>query len=116
MSNSKSRREAKRARFTGEKKSSGASPLVLIAGLIATLIVMVDYPIAVTFDADGLTRRTLLRRQRMRWSTIDQLSRSRPGIVAGVRKLAHGGLVAVVGRRRRGIDGVADVLDAINII
>lgn len=74
--------------------------LVLVAGLIATLIVLFDYPIAVTFDADGLTRRTPLRRQRMQWSAIDQLSRSRPGIVAGVRKLAHGGLVAVVGRRR----------------
>jgi hypothetical protein len=37
--------------------------LVLVAGVVATLIVMVDYPIAVTFDADGLTRRTALRRQ-----------------------------------------------------
>jgi hypothetical protein len=74
--------------------------LVLVAGVAATLIVLFDYPIAVTFDADGLTRRTLLRRQRMHWSSIDQLSRSRPGVVAGVRKLAHGGLVAVVGRRR----------------
>lgn len=74
--------------------------LVLVAGVIATLIVLFDYPIAVTFDADGLTRRTLLRHQRMQWSGVDQLSRSRPGIVAGVRKLAHGGLVAVVGRRR----------------
>jgi hypothetical protein len=74
--------------------------LVLIAGVAATLIVLFDSPIAVTFDADGLTRRMPLRRQRMQWSAIDQLSRSRPGIVVGVRKLAHGGLVAVVGRRR----------------
>jgi hypothetical protein len=74
--------------------------LVLVVGLVFTLIVLFDYPIAVTFDAEGLTRRTLLRRQRMRWSGIDQLSRSRPGVVAGFRKLAHGGLVAVVGRRR----------------
>lgn len=74
--------------------------LVLVAGVFATLIVLFDYPIAVTFDADGLTRRTLLRRQRISWSAVDQLSRSRPGVVAGVRKLAHGGLVAVVGRRR----------------
>jgi hypothetical protein len=74
--------------------------LVLVAGVAATLIVLFDYPIAVTFDADGLTRRTLLRRQRIRWSAIDQLSRSRPSFVAGIRNLAHGGLVAVVGRRR----------------
>jgi hypothetical protein len=74
--------------------------LVLVAGVVATLIVLFDYPIAVTFDADGLTRRTLLRRQRLRWSAIDQLSRSRPGVVAGVRRLSHGGLVAVIGRRR----------------
>ena len=50
--------------------------LVLVAGVVATLIVLFDYPIAVTFDSDGLTRRTLLRRQRMRWSAIDQLSAS----------------------------------------
>jgi hypothetical protein len=74
--------------------------LVLVAGVVATLIVLFDYPIAVTFDADGLTRRTMLRRQRMQWSAVDQLSRSRPGVVAGLRKLAHGGLVAVIGRRR----------------
>ena len=45
MSKSKSRndsasREAKRDRFTGEKKSSGASPLVLIAGLVVVVIII----------------------------------------------------------------------------
>ena len=40
MSNSKSQREAKSARCTGEKKSSGASPLVLIAGLVVVLIII----------------------------------------------------------------------------
>jgi hypothetical protein len=45
MSKSKSKskstsREAKRARFTGEKKSSGASPLVLIAGLVVVVIII----------------------------------------------------------------------------
>jgi hypothetical protein len=74
--------------------------LVLIAGVAGTVIVLFDYPIAVTFDAEGFTRRTMLRRQRMPWSRIDQLSRSRPNAVAGFRKLAHGGLVAVIGRRR----------------
>ena len=40
MSNSKNQREAKRARFTAEKKSSGASPLVLIAGLAVVVIII----------------------------------------------------------------------------
>ena len=74
--------------------------LVLVAGVAATVIVLIDYPVAVTFDAEGLTRRSLLRRQRMRWPDIDQLSRSRPGVVMGIRRFSHGGLVAVVGRRR----------------
>ena len=73
--------------------------LVLVAGAAFTLIVLFDYPIAATFDADGVTRRMLLRRHRMPWSRVDQLSRSRPGFV-GSRKLSHAGLVAVVGRRR----------------
>ena len=74
--------------------------VLLLAGVAAVAIVTLDHPIAVTFDADGLTRRMLLRRHRMPWSAIDQLSRSRPGLVAGVRRMSHGGLVAVVGRRR----------------
>jgi hypothetical protein len=31
---------------------------------------------------------------------VDTLSRTRPGLASGFRKLAHGGLIAVVGRRR----------------
>jgi hypothetical protein len=42
----------------------------------------------------------VLRRQRLSWDRIEKLSRTRPGLVSGFRKLAYGGLVAVIGRRR----------------
>lgn len=74
--------------------------LVLAAGVVLSLVVLLDYPIASSFDAHGVTRRMLLRRHHLSWSRMDQLSRARPGVVAGLRKLGHGGLVGVVGRRR----------------
>lgn len=79
----------------------GIPSIVMTAvGAIAFLGVLFDYPIAVTFDGDGLVRRAMLRRQRLAWSEITHLSRTRPGFSAVVRRISHGGLVAVVGRRR----------------
>lgn len=74
--------------------------LTLVAGVVLSLVVLLDYPIATSFDAQGVTRRMVLRRHHMSWGRLDQLSRARPGVVAGLRKLGHGGLVGVVGRRR----------------
>lgn len=79
---------------------SPVSAVVVIVGLALAAVATLDYPVASTFDADGVTRRMMLRRQRMPWSSIDRLTRTRPGTVQSLRKLAHGGLVAVRGRRR----------------
>ena len=72
----------------------------LAFGVALVAIVLFDYPVASTFDADGVTRHMVLRRHRLAWDRVDKLSRTRPGLVSGFRKLAYGGLVAVVGRRR----------------
>ena len=71
-----------------------------VFGVVLVGIVLFDYPVASTFDADAVTRHMVLRRQRLSWNRIEKLSRTRPGLVSGFRKLAYGGLVAVIGRRR----------------
>jgi len=76
------------------------SSIVLLIGLGLVAVVLFDYPIASTFSADGVVRRTMLRHQHIAWDRIDQLSRTRPKLLSSFRKLAHGGLVAVMGRRR----------------
>lgn len=72
----------------------------LLFGIVFMAIVLLDYPIASSFDDEGVTRRMALRRHRLSWDRVEKLSRTRPGLVSGFRKLAYGGLVAVVGRRR----------------
>lgn len=76
------------------------SGLLTFVGVGVLFGVAFDYPIASTFDGDGVVRRALLRRHRMRWDEVRQLTRARPGVVAGMRGLVPGGLVALVGRRR----------------
>lgn len=73
--------------------------IFLAVGLFLALGVLFDYPIRSTFDADGVTRRAMMRRHRIDWDDVRQLSRTRPGL-AGIRRLRQGGLVAVVGKRR----------------
>lgn len=73
---------------------------LFVLGVLFVATVVFDYPVATAFDADGLTRRMLLRRHRILWDRVDQLTRSRPGFTAGLRGTRHGGLTAVVGRRR----------------
>ena len=72
----------------------------LVFGVVLVAIVLFDYPVASTFDADGVTRHMVFRRHRLSWDRVEKLSRTRPGLVSGFRKLAYGGLVAVVGPRR----------------
>jgi len=72
--------------------------LVVGAGLVAG--VFLDYPVAARFDRDGVTRRALLRRHRIEWDRIGQMTRARPGVAAAARNLKPGGLTAKVGRRR----------------
>jgi len=74
--------------------------VLLAVGAVILLVVLLDFPISSSFDSDGVTRRPLLRRQRLSWDRVDQLTRTRPGIAARARSLAPGGLVAKVGRRR----------------
>lgn len=76
------------------------SVLVTVVGVGFLATVVFDYPVASTFTADGIERRMMLRRQTIPWADVRQLSRSRPGLTKGIRGLRHGGLVAVVGRRR----------------
>lgn len=74
--------------------------ILLLAGVVAVAGMLLDYPIASRFDARGVERRPVLRRQRLTWDRIDRITRSRPSIRASLRQLSPGGLVAVVGRRR----------------
>jgi hypothetical protein len=76
------------------------SVVMLAVGLLLTLGAGADFPIASTFTAEGVHRHTLLRRQYLPWNKVTQLSRSRTGIVAGMRKTTLGGMVAAVGRRK----------------
>lgn len=73
---------------------------VLALGVLLTATVLFDYPVASTFRADGVVRRAVLRRHRIEWERVDQLTRTRPGITGGFRTLTAGGLTAKIGRRR----------------
>ena len=74
--------------------------VLLAVGLVIFGGIAFDYPIASTFAADRVERRSLLRRHRIGWDGVDQLTRTRPGFAAGPRRFMPGGLVAIVGRRR----------------
>ena len=76
------------------------SVIILLMGAALVAVVLFDYPVASTFSADGVVRRTMLRHQHIDWGRIDQLSRTRPKLLASFRKIGHGGLVAVIGKRR----------------
>lgn len=71
-----------------------------VVGAVFVIGVAVDYPVASTFDTDGVVRRTLLRRQSLRWERVTHLTRARPGMAASLGKMSLGGLVARIGRRR----------------
>ena len=45
--------------------------IILGAGVVLTGGVLFDYPIAAVFDRDGVVRRALLRRHRLRWEQVD---------------------------------------------
>jgi hypothetical protein len=83
--------------------SVGLRPLPVIIAVVgwALLAVMaVDFPVASTFSATGVERRMLLRRQRLVWRPGDALSRTAPRIIWADRRLEHGGLTLVRGKRR----------------
>jgi len=80
--------------------SGGAtiSVIILVLGVVFLATTLFDYPVSSRFDADGVERRALLRRHRISWDRVDQLTRTRPGLRA--RALTPGGLAAKIGRRR----------------
>ena len=69
-------------------------------GLFLVLVVLLDYPVSSRFTAEGVQRRMMLRHRWFDWEQVSQLTRVRPGIARGLRGLEHGGLAAVIGKRR----------------
>ena len=55
-------------------------------------------PISSSFDADGVTRRALLRHQRLRWDDVDRLA-ARKGMFRSSKMAPTGGLIAIRERR-----------------
>jgi hypothetical protein len=79
---------------------SGAATLALgIIGVIAVGVVLFDMPISSSFDDDGVTRRAVLRHQRLAWDDVDRLSRSRKGMFRSSKMAPTGGLIASRSRR-----------------
>jgi hypothetical protein len=90
---------------------AGVASLVLTSGAIGSWllcffgtallgVVLFDFPLACAFDGEGVTRRSILRRQRVGWDRVDQITRARPTVIALKKSLTPGGLTAKVGRRR----------------
>ncbi len=67
--------------------------------MFGSAVVLFDMPISTSFDAEGVTRRGVLRHQHLRWDDIDRLSRSRKGMFRSSKMSPTGGLIAVRGRR-----------------
>ena len=83
--------------------SAGLSIASVVIGLVAVIssvVVLVDMPVASTFDGQGVIRRAVLRRHRVPWERVDRLARLRRGVVRTPRASPDAGLVAMVGSRR----------------
>lgn len=74
--------------------------IVFVVGWGLVAVMAVDFPVASTFSPDAVVRRMALRRHHLAWRADDQLSRTAPKIMLGERRLEHGGLTLVRGRRR----------------
>jgi hypothetical protein len=70
-----------------------------IAGLGALAVVVFDMPVSSVFDDEGVTRRAVLRHQRIDWDDVTRLSRLRKGFFRGSKSAPTGGLIAQRGRR-----------------
>ena len=82
---------------------SGGALVVTVAlavgASLSAAVILFDMPISSSFDSAGVTRRALLRHQRLRWDDIDRLSRSRKGMFRSSKMAPTGGLIAVRERR-----------------
>jgi hypothetical protein len=74
--------------------------IIFVIGWGLVAVMALDFPVASTFSAQAVERRMALRRQRFEWRPDDRLSRTAPKIILGERRLEHGGLTLVRGKRR----------------
>lgn len=74
--------------------------VLLVAGWSFVAVVVLDLPVASTFDATGVVRRMLIGRRHLAWQPGDALTRARPSLVRHEERLRQGGLVLRRGRRR----------------
>jgi hypothetical protein len=74
--------------------------IVLVIGWGLVAVMALDFPVASTFSSEAVERRMVLRRQRFGWRPDDRLSRTAPKIILGERRLEHGGLTLIRGKRR----------------
>lgn len=86
----------------------GVPRVITSIGTILLLISLFDLPLHTRFDAAGIHRRCLLRRQTLPWDNVKMLQRARGNLKSYVQlkgaaneRMPSGGLVAVVGRARR---------------
>lgn len=73
--------------------------LLTVGGVGALAVVVFDMPVSSAFDADGVTRRAMLRHHRLDWDDVTRLTRLRKGLLRGSRSAPTGGLIAQRGRR-----------------
>jgi hypothetical protein len=86
--------------FSALTGGSGAVTVSLsVVAALGASVVLFDMPISSSFDADGVTRRAMLRHQRLAWDDVDRLSRSRKGMFRSSKMAPTGGLIAVRERR-----------------
>lgn len=85
----------------------GTAVVLAVLGAVLLGVVLLDLPVASTFGPDAVERRAPLRRHRIGYSDIRQLTRARGKLLSINRftgdpemRANRGGLVAVVGRRR----------------
>lgn len=74
--------------------------VLLVFGVFTLGVTLLDFPVASHFTPAGVRRRMLLRSQRFAWAEGDRLTRTRPVVFKSLRKMQHGGLTLVRGRRR----------------
>ena len=86
--------------FSALSEGSGTVTVSLaVVAVFGAAVVLFDMPISSSFDADGVTRRALLRHHRLAWDDVDRLSRSRKGMFRSSKMAPTGGLIAVRERR-----------------
>lgn len=88
----------------------GIGPVAIVVGVVAVVLLaiqLLDVPVATRFGEGGAERRMPLRRHRIAWADVRQLTRTSGRFVSKARwssdsaiRMNRGGLVAVIGRRR----------------